>query len=478
MSRSRMWACAALAVFNAVVWALVTPPLQVPDERSHLSYAQFLAESGRPPRPVTPVPDRGEQHFLLEGLPFSLDQRPTWSSAEDRRVRRELNRPRPPIEESAVKNAVTYPPLYYVYEAVPAAVGSSLSLLDRLYLMRVVSAMLAGVTVASAFLFLRELLPGTPWAWTVGGLVVGFHPLLGAISGGVNNDAMVYAAGAVVLLVIARCFRLGLTRRRGVALGAAAAAGVLVKATMVGLLPGAALGVLVLCWRSRGDARSSARQGALAAGSLLAGVTAGWLALDVLVFDRPLAAATGGMVSGAVERATTLRGQLSYLWQFFLPRLPFMVDAFPGYPEYPVWDVYLQGFVGRFGWFQYGFPLWVNLLGLAVLVVVAGFAGVELARCREALRRRWPELAVYATMLAGTLLLVAVTGYRYREASGFNFEQPRYLFTLLPLYGAVVALAARGVGRRWGQTAGAVLVTVAAWHSLFSMLLTINRYYV
>ena len=480
MSRPRMWACALLAVVNAALWAVVTPPLYVIDEPAHFGYVQYLAEAKRPPPPPPePLPAyAGEQEVLLDGVPFSLEGRPSWSAADEAEVRRQLERGQFRADETAARGAATYAPLYYVYEAIPAWLGSSLPALDRLYLMRLFSALLAGVTVGATFLFLRELLPGTSWAWTVGALVVGFQPVFGFMSGAVNNDGLLYAAGAMLLFLLARSFRRGLTARRGVAIGAAAAAGVLTKTTMVGLLPGAALGLGLLWWRTTGAPRRAAGRGALAAGAVFGAATAAWFSADVLVFGRPLAAATGGMASGAVGEVTSLRGQLSYLWQFFLPRLPGMTDAFPTYPEYPLWDVYIQGFIGRFGWFQYGFPMWVDRVGLGLLTVVGALAGVELARSREALRRRWPELCTYVVMLVGTLLLLGVTGYRFRAAEGLNFEQPRYLFALLPLYGGVVALAARGVGRRWGHTAGVMLVVVAAWHSLFSFLLSINRYYV
>jgi hypothetical protein len=477
---ARMWACATLAVVNAALWAIVTPPFYVIDEPAHFGYVQYLAENGRPPPPAPAdlPPYAGEQQVLLDGVPVALEGRPSWSAADEEEVRRQLQDRDLRAADTAARNAANYPPLYYAYEAVPAWLGSSLPALDRLYAMRLFSALLAGVTAGASFLFLRELLPAAPWAWTVGALAVGFQPVVGFMSGAVNNDGLLYAAGAVLLFLVARAFRLGLTPRRGAAIGAAAAAGILTKTTMVGLLPGLALGVAALWWRSQGDDRKAAARGALAAGAVTVGIAGAWFAVDAVFFGRPLAAATGGMASQEVSAATSLRGQLAYLWQFFLPKLPFMEDAFPAYPDYPVWDVYIQGFIGRFGSFQYGFPMWVNQLGLGVLVTVAGLAGVELVRCRQALRRRWPELCVYATMVLGTLLLVGVTGYRFRAAEGLNFEQPRYLFTLLPLYGAVVALAARGVGRRWGHTAGVVLVTTAVWHSFFALLLNIHRYYV
>ena len=50
--------------------------------------------------------------------------------------------------------------------------------------MRLVSAPLAAITVLFTFLFLREVLPAAPWAWTVGALAVAFQPMFGFISAG------------------------------------------------------------------------------------------------------------------------------------------------------------------------------------------------------------------------------------------------------------------------------------------------------
>ena len=105
--------------------------------------------------------------------------------------------------------------------------------------MRLLSALIAGLTVAFTFLFLRELLPDSPWAWTVGALAVAFQPLFGFIGGGVTPDNLLFAASAALIWLLARAFRVGLTPRLGAAIGLAALAGVLTKQAMFGLLPGA-----------------------------------------------------------------------------------------------------------------------------------------------------------------------------------------------------------------------------------------------
>ena len=43
--------CALVAVLNALAWGLLVPPFQVPDEESHTAYVQYLAETGKVPKP-------------------------------------------------------------------------------------------------------------------------------------------------------------------------------------------------------------------------------------------------------------------------------------------------------------------------------------------------------------------------------------------------------------------------------------------
>ena len=326
------------------------------------------------------------------------------------------------------------------------------------------------------FLFLREVIPRAPWAWSVGALAVAFQPVFSFLSGGVNNDGMLYLAGALVLYLLARAFRRGLTVRLGLALGGAVALGLLTKPTMVGLTPAVAFALLVLVVGGGGVRRWPRLRAAAAAVALPVVIVGGWLAVDVTVFNRSASAMTGGLASERIAASTSVRGQLTYLWQFFLPRLPFQEQQFFGY-WLPVWHVYIQGFIGRFGWFEYGFPGAVNWAGLLVLVTLAALAVVTLVRHRRDLRRRWTEMATYVAAVVGVLLMIGVSGYRYRASLGFNFEQTRYLFPLLALYGGAVALAAHAGGRRWGPALGAFLTVVFMGHWLFAILLTLERYY-
>ncbi|MDQ4040583.1 MAG: DUF2142 domain-containing protein [Actinomycetota bacterium] len=473
-------ACAALAFVNGAVWGLITPPFQAPDEIDHINYVQFVAEwrdiPGGPPRQPQTYSD--ELAVAVGVMPWTVEGKPRWDPRAGRRARDRVvedDLGRRPSGSGGVAN--TNPPLYYVLDAVPYELASGTNFYDRVYAMRLLSALLAALTVAFIFLFVREVLPRPRWAAPVGALAVAFQPMFGFMSGGVNNDNALYACSAVLIYLVARILRRGLTPALGLALGLTAVAGLLAKMSFAGLLPGAAAAVLVALWRAAPQQRRRALVATAAAGLTLAIGFGAWIVVSDVVFGRSAEVNTAGYTSEAVVSRTSVRGHLSYVWQAFLPRLPGMQE-FPALKgNFPLWDSYFQGFVGRFGWWLFGFPMWVNWLALYFYLGVLSLAGVTLFRFRAALRRRWPELVCFLLMAAGFAVLVEVAAYRFQALNNTPFEQTRYLLPLLPFYGLLIAVAARAGGRRWGSALGAFFVTLAMGHSLFAMLLVASHYY-
>jgi len=475
--------CAAVAFACASAFAVVTPTFQGPDEVSQLSHAQYIATHGRPPKPVQPA--RGQPIFLppdisttWRGIPWSVLGRPYWSPSLSAALDRRLDSGLADTVARGPTAVTSYPPLYFTLQAGVWRAGFWGDTLDRVLLMRLFSALLAAVTVALTFMFVRELMPSAPWAWRVGALAVGFQPVFAFMGGSINNDNLVYALGAALLWLLARAFRRGLDARAGAWIGAVLAAALLTKGSAYGLFPGLAVGLAVLVWRAGRGARAAPARGAALALGLPLGAYAAWLAFQAAALGTVGATATGNLTSGAVEGSTSISGQLSYLWQWYLPRLWFMQQWFPLQSHYPLWDTYITAFVGRFGWFQYGFPSWVNVTAGIVYAGVVALAATALYRFRAALHGRAGELLTYVALIGGLALFVAVAGYRFRVATGFYFEQVRYLFPLIGLYGALVAVAARGAGPRWGRAVGAFLVVLAAGHLIAALILTFNRYYV
>jgi 4-amino-4-deoxy-L-arabinose transferase-like glycosyltransferase len=488
------WVCALAALLNGLTWSLIVPLFQVPDEQAHVAYAQYMAEAHKPPsgrNDLTPFSE--EERLLVEVAAWKqISRRPenrvSGTAASHQILQRTVDLQTNRLGEGGYTSITNNPPLYYALAAIAYHLTPSQSLPNRIHAMRLLSVLLAAVTTLLTFLFLRELLPGTPWAWTIGALAVAFQPLFGFISGGVNSDNLLFAAAAGVFYLLARSFRRGLTPALGLWIGAVTAIGLLAKINMVGLIPGIALGLVLLVLRTNPERRRQAIRAALGAAGVVAGATLVYALLNETIWDRGLlfgasgaslsSGTGGGILTGPPDVTQVPSGSigdaLSYGWQFYLPRLPFMHAQFAHYPLYEVW---FKGFIGSFGWLDYGFPGWVYTVALFIVLAVVGLAVRELVERWATVRSRAAELITYAAIVIGLLILTNGSGYSARVGGAGGFEQARYLLPLLPLYAAIVALAVRGAGRRWGQPVGVLLVAIAIAHTAVAFLLTLTRYY-
>src|ERR1700733_5783004 len=470
------WICGLVACLNATSWAFITPPFQVVDEQAHFAYVKQLAETGTLPSPQGHFSE--EEEIALEALRFEqVRQNPEnpaiFSRAQQRALTEDLRAAaRAPGRGSpGAAVATSEPPLYYALESIPYDLAPGGTLLDRLQLMRLFSALMAGGTAIFTFLFLREALPRTRWGWTVGALGVALSPRLGFISGGVTPDAMLCAVSAALFFCIARAFRRGLTGGSAVALGLAIAVGFLTKLTFVGLAPGAFLALGILARRAARGSTWRAMSAPAAAAAI------GGLPIVAFAVRNAFARrATFGALSGAI--ATTQGSILAianYIWQLYLPRLPWTHEYFPGLST--TRQIWFDGYIGRFGWLDTFFPAWVYMAALIVSVALAVLCARTLFARRVSVRRRAPELPSYAIMTLGMLVLVGTASYQWLPTQLADYGQARYLLPMLPLLAAAMALAARGAGRRWGPTTGALIVLLCLAHDLFSQLQVVARYY-
>jgi Predicted membrane protein (DUF2142) len=470
-------ACALVAALSALGWSVLSPPFQVIDEPDHFAYAQRLAETGSRPTSLPGTFYSSEEqaairdlgHFLVRRNPAS---RIAYSAAQLHKLRADLAA-RPAREDGGFAGTATSePPLYYALEAIPYRIATGATVLWRLQAMRLLSALLAGLTALFAYLFVREALPREPWAWTVGGLGVALQPLLGEISGGVNPDALLYAISAALFYCLARGFRRGLTRRLALATGATIALGLLTKLSFVGLLPGALAGLAVLLVRARREARRPAwRALALAFGAAA-------LPVGAYVLLSGSASTVGDLAAHGVTPSYSGRSLLheaSHVWQLYLPRLPGMGDDFPGILT--TRTIWLNGLTGLYGWIDTTFPSWVYNLALIPITLIAALCLNALRNNTHALRQRAGELAVYLSIALGVMAVIGGASYVFFLRQAGPYQQVRYLFPLLAPLGAVLALAARGAGRRWGPVAGAAIVVLVLAHDIFSQLLIAGRYY-
>ncbi len=469
-------ACALIALLNGIAWSLLIPPLQSFDEPVHVYYGQFLAETYNVPRPVQGTVLSEEEVAIVNAVRLfdvvgNQDGAPPWTRIEDRALDRTLGSGLGRVSQGADGGVGVYPPLYYGLGSIAYLATPSGNLLDRLAAMRLVSALLAAVTALFVCLFARELLPGRPWAWTAAGLVAAFQPLFGFMSGSFNPDMGLAAASAVMLFAIARGWRRGFTPALGLVIGLALAAGFLCKLAMAALIPGAGLSVLLLAWRWK------AWKGLFTFAAGAGAPVLVYMLLNRFLWDRPALLGGGAAASTATEppAGSNFPEMLTFVWQSYLPKLPFMTDRFDY--DFPLWDRYFLGWTGRFGWGDYEFPEWVSVVTAVILGALLVAALVFVARRWGAFLRRWPEWLSYVALAGGLLFLLAYTGYGWKRDTGTDFEQGRYLLPLLGMYAALIAAGLRGLGERIGPVVGAALVTLAIGHSLWAAAMTVVRYY-
>jgi Predicted membrane protein (DUF2142) len=257
-----------------------------------------------------------------------------------------------------------------------------------------------------------------------------------------------------------------------VALCAVTAAAILTKATSYALVPAVLLALLISWRRSPVDERrTAARRLALAALALVAPVLA-WLGLARALHRQ--AVNTVSSPAGVHPLPFVPRQFLSYLWQFYLPKLPFLTH-FRTTEGLPLYEVWLREGWGVFGWLELAMPNWLYglLTGFTAIVVVASAAVV--ARLRD--RPQLALLAFFGLALATLLLGLQLTDYRSIIAGDGALLQGRYLLPVIGLFGLAVALIVSRLPARWrGPACGALLAGMLLLQVL-ALATVAQRYY-
>ncbi len=466
------------ALFCAA-FALTTPAFQAPDEMVHLQYAELLADQQALPRTTenlgnatSPQAQAAINGMQTGRVAFSPDRRPPWSQTEDRAFEAQLKALPAGGAVDSFTNASSQPPAYYAVVAVAQKAAGG-SILDRLLVGRLISALLFGIAAAGAVAFAREAVPRAGGLAIAGGLFVATLPIVGFIGGSINPDALVAAVSAWTLVILARILRQGATLRRGVALGLLLGLGLATKLIFAALLPAVAVAAVVVLARGvRGREIGTAVTSVLAAAvamAVVAGPYLGWAVLS----GRGIAFAPPG--SGAAGPVLSMRETLVYTVELFAGQFGPIADRIPGSGP---WDIWLAGLTGRMGWVDYGMPVrWVYAIG-AFWGLLALLAVVGVARSARARRTVPIDAVVYAVAAGGLALMIARAGLYNRVAGATGFEQARYLFPVAAIGAAGVALGLRQLPRPvWRDWAAATVVVFGLVDGTAGFFLTVGRYF-
>ncbi|HTD79602.1 MAG TPA: DUF2142 domain-containing protein [Chloroflexota bacterium] len=467
----------AIVVVIGLSWALLVPPWQAPDEPSHFAYAQSLAERFALPGSKNRLTFSSEQRIAnlataAGALEFRASQiRPNWSPRDFGGYLAAARRG-PSRSDGGGLNPESYdPPLFYLYSDLAYWATYGGNVLDRYYAMRIWGIGLLVLTVVATWLLIGELMARRRVLQLTGAAVVGLMPGVTFISTSINPDALMIALWTLALWLGARVIRHAARTRDTVSLLAVTAAAALTQPISYALVPAALLAVILGLANCRREGRP---------------VRIGPPTLAIVAFAAPVIAwitarahgnpalAQIGAAPGQRARSFNPRQFVSYVWQFYLPRLPWMsrLRVTPGLSVYNVW---VREAWGTFGWLEVPMPSWVYTATGSFTALTGVLSAAVVSTFRD--RLRWQLVAFFGLALVALLLGLHVTEYRSLINKQGPFLQGRYLLPVVGLFGLAVSLVLSRLPSRWQGPACAAIVPAMLLLQLLALATVARTYY-
>jgi hypothetical protein len=458
-------------ILRAVVWIGVLPAWQGPDEGAHYAYVERLANWSYPN-----VDDPNDHASAALTSSWAHTGYADFLQRNSNRpltptLRRALPPEPPNLSQDAPGAAYEsgYPPLYYALLVPFYRLPGLDTATSRLYAVRFGSALLGGLLVLITFFLVRELVRDDVLA-LAGAALVGLPPMISQASAITNPDIGLAVAGTALALAALRAAIRGFTWRRIAAVGLLAIATAEMKVfgpAAAAVIAGPLLILPVLARRTR------------------------HMVLAALAFTTATAVGLfiASLVNSGQLSSPNLRFSAIYLWQFYLPRLPFMSVVFPAGSAFsdpvPAWWIWGQLGAGDFGWIST--PIAIGYVKLAV--VTAAVASLAAAAALVVRRHSMPreDLVLIGSCAVAVVLFVlalnaaeAATMIKAQGDSAAVFYgrllQGRYLIPIAPLGVAAVLAGLRAWSRPVALAGAAVLL--ATWFVIsIAGLDTILRFY-
>jgi predicted membrane protein DUF2142 len=459
-TRSRIMRDLLLLFFIALgvrwIWAVAIPPWQAPDEPEHYLYISYIVEQGQIPHPPYPAYPGYPQELLtswnltllgkLSSLGASTNhQLPYLPIIYDYSTARNYQAPNLERRSSGGGRAISYPPLYYLFDALPYLLFKSSPILARLYAARCGSAILGALSCVFGYLLAYELRRTRQWGWALG-LCMAFLPMYVFMTAVVNNDAALNLAGAALIWLTVRIYRREVfSVPLALGLGVTSGLALLTKQTIAPIVVVGGIVVLIKITPSLRSVWQETRTKLLALvayGGSVAAVYGPWIffrlhyfgdfGLGVISLSPFVRFFTGGMPVGAASPPSADR-----LSGSFSPQLSVATISLWRYLEITKdrgW-IYFQellftNFWGNFGWLDAPLPQRV-FIPIVVVYIIGGIGVlIQLGLQRQ---RRGGLFLLLAFLVAQALFLFIGLDYfdgyvRIGAAIGL---QGRYFFPVL-----------------------------------------------
>ncbi len=480
-----------------LMWALLKPAWAAPDEDAHFGYVASLADLGKiPGGPGLPVASEQRQSMEAtntDAVTFFPYAKPQWTQVGER-VWRAQNRSANRKDGGGGRNtAAQYPPAYYLFANIPYKAVNSSDVLTRMYAVRFASLFWLLVTTTAAWLLAGEVFGRNRPLQLVTASVAGLWPMVTFMSSSVNPDSMLIALWALATWLGTSLLTRGPSVRRSIGLALCVGVAVVTKATALALVPPVVLAFALAAWplRSRISWRRVVTVGAVilafavpVGAWYLAAQSSGRSAFGQTTLVSAGETPTGGGSAGGGDKGS-IGLFASYLWQYYLPRLPSMTpikNFYPTISNYAPVEVWLGSGWASFGWVNVWFPPWVYKLFFAICVLIAGAVVVSWLRRRRPgwlrLSPRTLRLGAFYLVMAGLLIGgLQWTDYKLYLDGKQPFLQGRYILPLAPLLALLVAQATRALPARFRPASQGVVVGALFVFQIACLGLVAARYY-
>jgi hypothetical protein len=260
----------------------------------------------------------------------------------------------------------------------------------------------------------------------------------------------------------------GPTVRGTLGMAAIAAVGMLTHSRALFLLPATVIALGVAFLRHRPALRPALKMSAAAAGVL--GVA------TVLAVMWNHTHATGLQYGGAAADVRIVPKEfISYLWQFYFPKLSFM-DARLG-PPYGYRQVFINSFFGSFASLEVNYkPSVYDALQVGAALGLIALYTTAVVRWRRLLAR-WPVVLVVAGFFLSLLGLLHFVSYTSLKSASDPVITGRYLLPAIAVYAAAITWVVVSLPRRAGAALAGVLVAASALLSVGGVAISIARFY-
>lgn len=408
MSGRRIVLGLVLAAYLAagLAYALITPLWQAPDEPAHYNHVRYLVDHGGLPvlqegdYPAAYLEELKAAHWLVEGA-----------------------------DVSGIRYEGHQPPLYYMLAAPVLGLVRGDSLTVQVWALRLFTVMIGGAAVLLTYFLGRRLWPAHPGRAPALAAFSAFLPMHSSVSASVNNDVL---AETLIIATVLLIMRLTLGERTNEtkpwpALGLSVGLCLLTKTTAYIVVPLVLVGLLAMRLE-RGVPRRQPMRTAVLVALPAAVLWLPWVTRNVSVYGLtdPL---------GLARHDAVVTGQLTTAERLSQVGLSaHLSDAV---------RTGFRSFWGVFGWM--GVPMHEQ-----VYVVLAVAAAVTLlGLLAAATQTRGRTLAGERTRI---WLMAAWGLFSFLGVLWYNMKyvqfQGRYLFSALPVWGALTVLGWQTAQRR------------------------------